>query len=144
MNRHHRRETGTQPALQRMVRIEHNLHRDSLDDLGEVTGRVVRRQKGKLRSAGGGDLCHFPVQHYSGKGVDPDVGGISLSDVGELRLLIVRLDPDVAPDQVDDLHARSDQLPLLHMTFADRPCRGGAIRVYPRLTSATMIAACFA
>jgi hypothetical protein len=48
MNRHDGRETGTQPALKGMAWIEHNFHRNSLDDLREVSGRIVRREKGKL------------------------------------------------------------------------------------------------
>ncbi len=31
-----------------MARIEHDLYRDSLHHLGEVSGRVVRRQKSEL------------------------------------------------------------------------------------------------
>ena len=49
----------------------------------------------------------LPVQHDTWKSVDLDVGFISLSDVGQLRLQVVGLDPRVALDQIDDLHARA-------------------------------------
>src|SRR5262252_1472299 len=102
-----------------MPRIERNLHWYSLYDLGEIPRGVVGRQKRRLRTAGGGDLYHLPVQHDTWKGVDLDVGYISLSDVGQLRLQVVGQDPHVAPDQFDDLHARRDQLPFLHIALAD-------------------------
>ena len=45
--------------------------------------------------------------------------------VGKLSLQVIGLDPDVASDQVDHLHAGSYQLPFLHMTLADRSGRRG-------------------
>ena len=125
MNRHDGREAGAQLALKRMVGIEHDLYRDSLDDFGEVSGCVVRRQKRKLRSTGGRDFRHFSVQHDPGKGIDGDVGDIPGLHVGKLGLFVVGLDPDIASDQIDHLHAGSDQLPLLHMTLADSTIGGG-------------------
>ena len=59
------------------------------------------------------------MEHNSRKSVDRDIGDIAFSDIGELRLLVVRLDPDVALDQIDQLHTGSHQLPLLHVTLAD-------------------------
>ena len=106
-----------------MSRIEDYLHRDPLHYLGEVSRRVIRRQKGELRSAGGRDLSYFPVQGYAGKGIDGDVGDIAFLDVGQLRLFVVGLNPNITSDQVDQLHAGSDELPFLHVTFADGPCR---------------------
>ncbi len=65
------------------------------------------------------------MQHDPGKGIDGNVGDIPLLHVRKLRLLIVGLDPDIASHQINDLHAGSDQLSLLHMTLADSPCRRG-------------------
>ncbi len=48
MNGDFRGKAGTQPALQRMARVEHDFYRDSLHDLGEISGCVVRRQKSEL------------------------------------------------------------------------------------------------
>ena len=79
MNRHHGGEAGPQPALQRVSRIEHDLDRDTLHHLGEVSRRVIRRQKRELRSAGRGDLSYFSVQHDPGKGIDGDIGDDRLS-----------------------------------------------------------------
>jgi hypothetical protein len=64
-----------------MSRIQRNLYRYSLHDLGEIPSGVVGRQKRRLRTAGGGDLYYFPVQHYTWKGVDLNVGCIPVSDI---------------------------------------------------------------
>ena len=38
----------------------------------------------------------------------------------ELRLFVIRLNPNVTLYQVDDLHARRHQLPILHMALPHR------------------------
>src|SRR5215469_14497885 len=124
MDRHLCRHSWSQPALQRMPRIQRNLHWYSLHDLGEIPRSVVGRQKRKLRTAGRRDLFYLPMQHDPWKGVDLDFGCISLSDVSNLRLQVIGLDPRVAFDQVDHLHTRCDQLPFLHMALADRAVSG--------------------
>ena len=144
MNGHHRREAWPKPVLKRMPRIERDLHRNSLDDLGEIPRRVIRRKQGELRSAGRGYLCNLPVEHHSGKLIDRDIGDVALSDIGQLRLLVVRLAQTSPFDQIDQLHTGSHQLSLLHMTFADCTRPWSKTRVYPRLTWATTIAACLA
>src|SRR3974377_557281 len=102
-----------------MPRIQRYLHWYSLHDLGEIPRGVGGGRRGTLRTAGGGDLFHLPMQHDPWKSVDLDVGYISLSDVGELRLQVVGQDPHVAPDQVPPLHTRRPELPFLHMALAD-------------------------
>src|SRR5262249_8853578 len=62
-NRDDRRQSCSQPRRQRRV-VERNLDRHTLHNLGEVAGRVVRRQEGKLRSAGRCDLEHASVHHF--------------------------------------------------------------------------------
>src|SRR5450631_1926515 len=125
MDRDHGGEAGTESALQWVIRIEHNLDRDALHNLGEVAGRVIGRQKRELRSAGRCDLRYFSVQHDPGESINGNVSAIAFLDVGKLRLLVIRLDPDIPSHQVDHFHAGGDQLPLLHMTLADRSCRRG-------------------
>src|SRR5215470_1831998 len=97
--------------------IQRYSHWYSLLDLGEIPRCVVGTQKRSLRTAGGRDLFHLPMQHNSWKGVDLDVGDIALSDVGDLGLQVVGLDPHVALDEVHHLHPRRHQLPFLHMAL---------------------------
>ena len=69
---------------------QHDLHRDALDDLGEVAGRVVRRQQCELLAAGRCDAVHHAMHHLTGEGVDLDVHRLTRPHVGKLRLLVVR------------------------------------------------------
>jgi hypothetical protein len=69
-----------------MTRIQRNLHWYSLYDFGEIPGGVIGRQKRGLGTAGGRDLFYLPMQHEPWKRVDLDVGFVSLSNVGNLRL----------------------------------------------------------
>src|SRR5271163_4814057 len=66
----------------------------------------------------------------TGEGVYPDVGCISRAEVRKLRLFIVSLNPNVALDQVDYLHARRHQLPGLDVPLSNRAVGGsGNFRV---------------
>ena len=60
------------------------------------------------------------MKYDAGKCVDCDIGDIASPNVGKLRLLVIRLNPDIALDHVDHLHTRRNQLPILYMTFANR------------------------
>src|SRR3984893_1245352 len=95
--------------------IERDLDRNPLNNLGEVTGGIVGRQQCELGAARWSNLDHLSMQHDSWKSIDLNIGHVALSDIGELGLFEVRLNPDVALDEVDYLHARSDQLTCLHM-----------------------------
>src|SRR5260370_29178163 len=59
MNRHDCREAWTQPSLKRISRIEHDLHRNSLDDFREVSCPIVRGKKTELRPPSPSNLYHF-------------------------------------------------------------------------------------
>jgi hypothetical protein len=134
MNRHYDRKAGPQPALQWVPGIEGDLYRDSLNNLGEVARGVVRREQRELRSACRGNFDNFSLEHDTGKRIDPDIGQVTGSDIGKLSLLEVRLNPDVAFDQIDDLHAGRNQLALLDVPFPNRPSRGrddpGVTKIY--------------
>jgi hypothetical protein len=107
-----------------MPRIEYDLDRNSLYHLGKVPGRVVGRQQRELRAAGWGDLGHLAMEDSSGEGIDADVCRVSPAHVGKLRLLIVGFDPNIAPNQVNDLHSGRYQLALTYMAFPNRARRG--------------------
>ena len=48
VNRHQRRKTWAKPVLKRVPGIEHDLDRNPLDNLGEVSRGIVGRQKSEL------------------------------------------------------------------------------------------------
>src|SRR5215469_15967282 len=104
-----------------MPGIENNLYRNSLHNLGEVSRCVIRRKESKLRSTCRSDLSHFSMEYDTWKSVDCNVGSVFFLNVGELCLLVVSLNPDVALDEINQLHSRSNQLSLLHMTLTYGP-----------------------
>ena len=87
--------------------VEDDPHRHALDDLGEVTGRVVRRQQRELRAAGRSDALHPPRQHPAGEGIHAQPHRLPGPNAIELRLLEVRRHPDIRLDQ------RQQRLPWL-------------------------------
>src|SRR5277367_1639972 len=98
-----------------MAWVKHDLYGNSLNNLREVPGCVVWRKKRELRSAGGRDFSYLPVKNNARKRIDPDIGRVSSSNVGQLGLFIVRLNPHIAFHQVDQLHARRYELAFLYM-----------------------------
>src|SRR5580704_4999211 len=62
--------------------VQHDLDRDALYDLGEIAGRIVRRQKSKLRAAGGRDLLHLAVDDLAGVLVNPKFSGVTNLHIG--------------------------------------------------------------
>src|SRR5262245_17775140 len=71
------RHARAQLAAERSGLIEHDLHGDALHDLGEVAGRVVRREQGELLSAGGRQAVHAAMDDDAGIGVDLDIDGLA-------------------------------------------------------------------
>jgi hypothetical protein len=124
MDRHYDRKARPQPALQWVPGIEGDLYRNSLNNLGEIACGIVRREQRELRSACRGNFDNFSVEHDTGKRIDPDIGHVAGSDIGKLSLLVVRLNPDVTFDQIDDLHPGRNQLALLDVPFTNGPGRG--------------------
>src|SRR5262245_56806280 len=116
---HHRRKPGTQPRGQRRI-LEPDLHRDSLNDLREIAGGVVRRQQCELRSAGGRNLKNRSADDLSGIHVAADLHPIADGDIGQLRLTEIRLHPSRAVHERDHLGARRYELSGPDLTLADR------------------------
>ena len=67
------RHARAQVAREAVVGVEHDLHRDALDDLGEVAGRVVGRQQGEFLAAGRGDAVDMAFDLDARKHVDLDL-----------------------------------------------------------------------
>lgn len=61
---------GADAAMQRVVGLEHDLHRDALHHLGEVSGGVVRWQQAELRAGSGEQAIDAAVDRRVGEGVE--------------------------------------------------------------------------
>jgi hypothetical protein len=91
-----------------------------LHHLGEIAGRVVRRQQAELRTARRRDALDTACDHGPRKGVDGYLRFLAEPDTGQLRLLVVGDHPDVLQrDDGNDLRAGMDILPGPDAVFAD-------------------------
>ncbi len=92
-------------------------HRQPLHDLGEIAGRIVRRQQREHRARGRRKACHRALDGMFGQRVDADRNRLAGAQLRQLRLLEVGFDIDVAErhqarnalaglDVVARLHAR--------------------------------------
>src|ERR1700722_18700126 len=78
---------GPELAAERIVRIDRDLHRDALHDLGEVSSGVVGRQQRKFLAAGRRDAVDMAFDGCPRIGVDYDADRRALADASKLRLL---------------------------------------------------------
>ena len=76
------------------LRIQHDLDRDALHDLGEVAGGIVGRQQREGAAGAGRPAVDMAGQRQVGKRVHGDARRVAETHVGHLRLLVVRDDPD--------------------------------------------------
>ena len=95
IDRHGDGKTGAQQPGQRSARRQRNPHRHALHDLGEIAGRVVRRQQAELGAAGRREALDPALQRLIRIGVDRDLGKLSRPHSRQLRLLEIRRDVDV-------------------------------------------------
>ena len=109
------REAGPKRDLLQHVLGEGDAHRDPLHDLGEVAGRVVRRQQRELRARGGRNRRHHALTDPPVERVDGDVDLLARLDVAELGLLEIGVDVR----GVERARAPSSSFP------AARSCRHG-------------------
>ena len=89
--------TGEQSVLVRVVSFEVNPDRQALYHFDEVARCILRRQQRKRRSgphrkAGDPALEYVPAAIH----VDIEIGSLADAQVGELRLLEIGVDPDIA------------------------------------------------
>src|SRR5437667_2366209 len=112
------RHPGPKAVGQSLFGIEHDLDRDSLRDLGEVARGVIGGEQGELRSTGGGNRLDVTVEDYTGKAIHRHLRPVACTDVPQLRLLIVRDDPDSLTHQGDDLRTWTHQLACPNLSFS--------------------------
>ena len=91
-----------------LARIEHDLHRYSLHYLRVIARRIVGRQQGELRAAGGRDMIDLPSENYSWKCIHPYFSRVARADVTDLRFFVISVYPNVALNERDNLSARTD------------------------------------
>src|SRR3954469_14147476 len=56
------RHPGAQLAIRILPGVEHDLHRDALNDFDEIAGRIFRRQQAEARAGCGRDALHVSVE----------------------------------------------------------------------------------
>src|ERR1700733_3288497 len=83
------RHARQQSLQQWLALVQLDSNRDALDHLGEIAGRVIRRQQRELRSAGGRDSLNPAMQMLARETVDGDVDGLARPDPGQLGLLVI-------------------------------------------------------
>src|ERR1700758_1381480 len=85
LNRRYHRQTGPQPIKFRLPTVQHDFDWNALNDLCEISGRVVGWQKSELRSARWRYLVDRAMKNDAGKCVDLDLRTISSTHVTDLR-----------------------------------------------------------
>src|SRR4029079_17307984 len=93
------RRSHRQPRPQQMFRvltgIEHDLDGHALDDLHEVSSRVLWRQQTEARAGGAGDAVDLAIERAAAERVDLDGRALTGAYVLQLRLLEVGGHPHV-------------------------------------------------
>src|SRR4029077_4681306 len=108
------------PAAKRSVVVEHDFHGNSLNDLREVACRIVRRQQSKGAAPTGRPSLNVATQHQVWKGVDRHACRLTSANVGHLRFLEVRDDPNVGErDDGNQLSPNIDKLAYADLALAD-------------------------
>ena len=123
MDRNFHRKSRPQLAYL-LTLIENNFDGYTLNNFGVVAGSIVRRQEGELRSACRGDFLDMAMENTAGKSIDAYIGGITSPNVFELRLSVVRLNPNAALYERHYLNACSEQLAGMNAKLADGTIRG--------------------
>src|SRR5882724_7748295 len=111
------RESGTQISGKGSV-VQCDFDRDTLYHFREIAGRVVGRQQRKLRSTGGCDLQHLPMNYLPGILVNTNFGRVTDLHVGQLGFTIVREHPLRDINERNHLRARRNKLPRPDLAFA--------------------------
>src|SRR5579883_2118112 len=98
------RHAGSQPIHVRLPRLESDADRQPLHDLDEIARGVLRRKEAEPRARRGGHALDVSAEGLPER-VDVHVGALSGPHVPQLRLLVVRGDPEVL-----HLHDREELL----------------------------------
>ena len=109
---------------ERVIPVEDDLHRNALNHLGEVAGRVVGRKQRKSASRSRRPALHMPGKLEIGEGVDGDPSRLADPDAGHLGFLVICDHPDVGQwHDSDDLRSDIDELAEPDLPLADQAIR---------------------
>src|SRR5215470_14135845 len=111
-------ESGSQLRGKRRV-VERNLDWHPLDNFREIASRVIRWQQSELRSAGGCDLDHSPLNYLAWIDVDANLRRVTDFDIGQLRLAIICRHPPGVLHKCHCLRSGTYELSRTHLTLAD-------------------------
>ena len=115
-----RREPWPQGIVTRTGLSDGDAHWNALDNLGEISGRVVGRKERELRSGRAADARHLPLADAVAVGVDLELDRLAWTDRGKLSLLEVRGDPDAGvSDDAEQWLSRRDELSNFHLLSRD-------------------------
>ena len=71
-------------------------HRHTLNDLGEIAGRILRRDDAELRARGRREACDAAAKADAGQHVGNNFGGLALANARQLTFLEVGINPQAA------------------------------------------------
>src|SRR5262245_52019324 len=94
-NLHNRRHAWPQLVFSILTRIEHQLHRNALNDLHVITRSVLRRQQTEFCAGSGSDAVHVSVENSASKSIDGDCCSLALVHICQLSFFKVRRDPNI-------------------------------------------------
>src|ERR1700678_1013892 len=117
--------------------IDDDLHRNALDDLDVVAGRVLRWKGGELGPGAALHTFNMAAQPQRGIGIDSDRDVLPWAHPIELRLLEVGGNPDLWRDDREDGRADLQIVAPLHVALGDpaipRGTHGGVGEIELRL-----------
>src|SRR5580658_10466558 len=92
------RKTGAQTSVGWPISIQNNLDRNALRNFREVSGRIVRGQERKLRSACRSHFFHSSPQKHAGNRVNSNFRAVARSDPANLVFEKVGFHPRIVLD----------------------------------------------
>ena len=121
-----RGEPGPQAVLEarHALAVEDDLHRDPLDDLGEVAGGIVSGKQRELGTGRRGDAVHLAGEDVAANRVDRDLDLLADRHAAQLGLLEVRGYPVVWVDEREHRLADLDTVANLDVLVANPAADG--------------------
>src|ERR1700730_5712560 len=125
------RHAGTQPVEEAVRVVDRNFNGNSLNHLGEISGRIVGRQERELRAGARRKREHMAVQPVTRERIHGDLRRLADGHVRQLGFLVVRDHPDVRQrNERGDLPSDPHVLTRFDLTLTDHAVlRGENARV---------------
>src|SRR6266699_5923912 len=78
-----------------LIGFKNNLHRDALDNLDIVAGRILRREQAESRAGAGLNAVHVPVKSFVRISVHGDLSRLAWTHFSYLALFKICGDPNL-------------------------------------------------